>query len=93
MIVGAIIQARMSSKRFPGKVLKKCNGKPLLLHLISRLKVSKKLNQICVATSDKSSDDIIENLCKTINLPVYRGSLNNVLDRFYNACLKSPKAP
>lgn len=79
-----IICARCSSKRFPNKVLKKINGKELLLQVYDRVKYSECINRIIVATSKKRSDDNLEKLCKKNNIKCYRGSLNNVFSRFRN---------
>ncbi len=79
-----IICARCSSKRFPNKVLKKINGKELLLQVYNRVKYSKYINRIVVATSKKKSDDDLNKLCKKNNIECYRGSLNNVFLRFRN---------
>lgn len=81
----AILQARVSSSRLPGKVLKPLLGVPMLLRQIERLKKSRKIDRLLVATSTESSDDPIEKLCKEHELVCYRGSLNDVLDRFYQA--------
>jgi len=91
-MVLAILQARFSSSRFPGKVLKKILGKPMLLHQIERLSNSNWIDKLVVATSDDTSDDMVEKMCLDNNIEVYRGELNNVLDRFYR-CAKyySPK--
>jgi spore coat polysaccharide biosynthesis protein SpsF len=86
----AILQARLSSSRLPGKVLKSILGKPMLLHQIERLQHSKKIDKLVIATSDNVSDDAIENMCLDNNIEVFRGDLNNVLDRFYQ-CTKSFK--
>lgn len=88
----AIIQARMSSTRLPGKVLLEVDEKPLLAILISRLSNSKYINKVIVATSDHDSDDIIEEFCKENNVNCFRGDLNDVLSRYYQcAKLLSPK--
>ena len=88
----AILQARYSSSRLPGKVLKSILGKPMLLHQIERLSNSKMIDRLVVATSVDSSDDAIEQMCLDNNIEVFRGSLDNVLDRFYQcAKLYSPK--
>ena len=83
----AIIQARMGSSRLPGKVLKKI-GKNTILDLIyKRLKKSKEIDKIIIATSINKSDDKIINFCQSNNIEYYRGSEDNVLERFYNASL------
>ena len=81
----AILQARFSSSRLPGKVFKPILGKPMLLHQIERVLRSRKIDQFVVATSTDPSDDDLEILCRRINVPCFRGSLNDVLDRFYQA--------
>ena len=85
MKVGAIIQARMNSSRFPGKVLKKIGSKSVLEFLIDRLQRSKNLEQIVLATTTNSSDDDLERLAKTKNINIFRGSENDVLSRFSGA--------
>ena len=79
----AILQARFSSSRLPGKVLKPILGKPMLLHQIERVQHSKMIDKLVVATSVDSSDDKIEKMCINNNIEIFRGNLNNVLDRFY----------
>jgi len=83
-----IVQARMGSTRLPGKVLKKLGEKTALEHVIERLSQVKRDNKIIVATSDKCEDDEISVLCHKINIDCFRGSENNVLDRFYQAAKK-----
>jgi len=90
MIV-AIIQARMGSTRLPGKVLKEVNGKSLLMYQIERVKISKLLDKIVVATSMSSKDDLISDFCKRNNIDCFRGSENNVLSRYYE-CAKEFQA-
>ena len=79
----AILQARYSSSRLPKKVLKPILGKPMLLHQIERLKHSKMIDKLVVATSMSFSDNIIEKMCRDNNIDVFRGNLDDVLDRFY----------
>jgi len=80
----AIIQARMSSKRFPGKALHKVNKKPLLQYIIERLKNIEFLkDSIIVATSKQAADNPIEFFCNKNNVKCYRGQLNNVAGRFF----------
>ncbi|MGR3219391.1 MAG: cytidylyltransferase domain-containing protein [Candidatus Anammoxibacter sp.] len=81
----AIIQARMGSSRLPGKVLKPLAGKPALWHLIDRLKYSKYLKGIVVATTIEPEDDIIVEFCKENKVKWYRGSEKDVMDRYYRA--------
>ena len=81
----AIIQARMRSTRLPGKVMKDISGKPMLWHVIYRVKYSKLINKIVVATSTNREDDIIENFCKENRILFYRGDEEDVLKRYYEA--------
>lgn len=84
----AIIQARMSSSRLPGKVLFPLADKPVIEHVVLRLKHANTLNQIVVATSTEDDDDPIEHWAKSCEVHCFRGSLNDVLDRYYRAaCL------
>ena len=87
-MIAAIIQARMGSTRLPGKVLKEVEGKPLLQHMIERVTKSKLVDEFVVATSLKETDMKIENLCHRLNVRCFRGSEDDVLDRFYQ-CVKS----
>lgn len=81
----AFIQARMSSTRLPNKVLREILGESILNHLVSRLKNSKTIDKIVVLTSQEASDDAIEVECSQYGYECFRGSLNNVLERFYLA--------
>jgi len=78
----AIIQARMSSTRLPGKVLKELDGKPMLQWTIERLGSSKLLKKIVVTTSMGSGDDEVEEFCLAQNIECHRGPLKNVAQRF-----------
>jgi len=81
----ASIEARMTSSRLPGKVLMEINGKPVLEILIDRLKRSKYINEIVIATSSNDADDRIEELGKELNVAVFRGSEDDVLGRVVGA--------
>lgn len=81
----ATIEARMASSRLPGKVLLPLAGKPALERLIERLKRSKYLDGIVVATTDKPSDDVIEALAKQLGVGCFRGSEDDVLGRVLGA--------
>jgi len=83
----AILQARTSSTRFPGKVLKPILGHLMLSLQIERIQRSKKIDKLIVATSNDRSDNDIESLCINIQIPCFRGSLDDVLDRFYQTAL------
>jgi len=85
MTVVAIIQARTSSTRLPKKVLLDLEGKTVLERVIERVASAKNVDKVIVATSSDKSDDAIESLCKKIGIDCFRGSLNDVLDRFYAA--------
>jgi len=85
MKVVAIIQARMSSSRLPGKVLMPLAGKPVLAHIVERLSYCKMIEEIVVATTDGSSDDLVADYCVDNNINCYRGSLEDVLDRYYQS--------
>lgn len=81
----AIIQARVSSTRLPGKILAELAGKPLLYHVVSRVKQAKTITKVIVATTDKPNDNETEKCCKKIGVDCFRGSEDDVLDRFYQA--------
>lgn len=78
----AIIQARMSSTRLPGKVLKPLAGRPIIWHIYNRASRCNCVEKVIVATSDQSSDDPLVEFCHNNAMNVFRGSLNNVLSRF-----------
>ena len=84
-----LIQARMSSSRLPGKVLKKIEGKEILYHLVNNLKKSKYIKKIFVLTSNLIEDDRICNFCIKNNINFFRGSLNNTYLRFYSFLKKN----
>ena len=80
--VVAILQARMSSTRLPGKVLKPILGRPMLALQLERLARCTRLDDLVVATSDRPDDDPVADLCASEGVPCFRGSLPDVLDRF-----------
>jgi spore coat polysaccharide biosynthesis protein SpsF len=84
----AILQARVSSQRLPRKVMAPILGKPLLLWTIERVQRARTVDELVVATSSESADDELESLCKAAGVHCYRGSLNDVLDRFYQAAVR-----
>ena len=88
MKVVALIQARMNSTRLPKKIMMDIKSNPMIYYLISRLKLSKKINQIVLATTENSLDDNLVEFVSSIGVDIFRGRENNVLDRFYNAAKK-----
>lgn len=80
---GAIIQARTGSTRLPNKVLLKLQGKSVLEHVVQRVKRSKKIDKVVVATTTKKEDDRIVNICKKLNIDYFCGSEEGVLDRYF----------
>lgn len=87
MKVLAITQARYSSTRLPGKVLKKVQGKSLLEIHIKRILQSKLIDKLKVATTSEEDAINIVEICRDMNIDFYRGSLDNVLERFYFTAL------
>ena len=85
--MNCIIQVRMSSKRLPGKTLKKINKLPVLKILLNNLKKSKRIKKIVVATSKNSEDKKIIKYCKINKINFYIGPLHNVFNRLL-ACAK-----
>ena len=75
----------MSSTRLPGKVLMPLAGKPVLAHVVERLSYCRMLSGAIVATTVESSDDAIATFCESTGIPLFRGSLEDVLDRYYQA--------
>lgn len=88
-----IVQARMTSSRLPGKVLKKVLGRPLLQYLIERLQRCKSTGEVVIATSTDSSDDPIVALCGSLEVPVVRGPLDDVLLRYWMAAKRYEADP
>lgn len=78
----AIIQSRMTSARYPGKMLVPFLGKPIFAHIIDRIKMSKNKIQIILATSDNLTDDPLAIYAKYLGIQVVRGSLEDVMGRF-----------
>lgn len=81
----AIVQARMGSTRLPGKVLEDLAGQPMLVRVVNRTRLAKTLDAIVVATTTQPVDDIIVRLCKERDWSFFRGSEEDVLDRYYQA--------
>lgn len=84
-MITAVIQARTGSTRLPNKVLLPLAGKPMLVHVIARVKAAQKVEQVILATTTHDSDAALESLAQTLDVKCYRGSEDDVLDRFYQA--------
>ena len=87
MIVG-IIQARMSSSRLPGKAMMQIRGLPLLYYVINQVKQSKKLDNFVIATTTLPGDDKIASYSRSLGLDTFRGSVMDVMDRYYQCAKK-----
>ena len=88
MKIVAIIQARMGSQRLRGKSLADIAGQPLLGHVIDRVRGSKLINDVVLATTDQPVDMALVEYCATKNVQSYRGSVDDVLDRYYHAAMR-----
>jgi len=89
MRVVAIIQARMDSSRLPGKVLIPVAGKPLLWHIIYRLRKCTMVNDICLAIPETRANDILHDFGVEQGVAVVRGPEDNVLERYYLAAQRT----
>ncbi len=85
--IAAIIQCRLGSTRLPRKIFLDLNGKPIIKHLVERLKKSKKIEKIIIATTLDTQDDQVCEWCEEESLDYFRGDTENVLSRFYH-CAK-----
>ncbi len=86
-MITAIIQARMGSTRLPGKVLLPLGDTTVLGHTMRQVKKAEKIGKVIIATSTEKDDDRIEAYCKETGIEVFRGSSNDVLDRYYKAAI------
>jgi aminopeptidase-like protein/spore coat polysaccharide biosynthesis protein SpsF (cytidylyltransferase family) len=83
--VVALVQARMGSKRFPGKMLMPLGGRPILEWVLHRVKQARTLDKVVLATSDTTADEGLADLARANGVKVFRGSENDVLARFAGA--------
>lgn len=90
MITIVIIQARMGSTRLPGKVLMNLGHKPVIQHVIERAGAIVGVSRVVLATSTSSADDALTKFCESLGVPVFRGSEDDVLDRYYQAARQWP---
>jgi len=87
--ISIIIQARLTSSRFPNKIINKVLGKPIILLLINRLKLCKEIHDLIVAIPKNQKNKSLEKLLKTNNVKVFKGPENNTLKRYYEAAKKN----
>jgi len=87
-VIVAVVQARMGSSRLPKKSLADICGRPMLARLLDRVRAVRLLDKIVVATTDQASDDPIAQFCQQEGVSCFRGSEQDVLDRFYCAAKK-----
>jgi spore coat polysaccharide biosynthesis protein SpsF len=87
MRILGIVQARMTSSRLPGKVLVDIGGQPMLARVVERLRRAKVMDDVLVATTLDPTDDAVQAFCERRGYPCYRGSVHDVLDRYFQAAL------
>ena len=87
-MIAAIIQARTGSSRLPAKVLADIVGKPLLVHLINRVKAAKLVEGIIIATTTNEADRVISKMAGENGVDYFTGSEEDVLDRYYQVATK-----
>lgn len=88
MKIIAIVQARTGSTRYPNKVFAHLANQPLIWHVFNRLSYSKKISNVVLATTTNTNDDSLEAWANDNNISVYRGSENDVLERYFEAAKK-----
>lgn len=89
MRIVAIIQARMDSNRLPGKVMMNIAGKPMIWHIVQRLKNCKKLDDVVIATSDIANDKILIEFAKSNGCKIFTGDAYDVLGRYLKVSSES----
>ena len=80
-----VIQARMNSTRFPNKVMSDLSGAPLIERILQRVKRVKKIGKIIIATTKRKEDNILVEIAKSNRVEIFRGSENDLVDRYYQA--------
>ena len=83
-VILTIVQARISSTRLPGKVMKTILGEPMLFRQLERVQRAQHVGELVVATSENAEDDVLVDACRARGISCQRGSLDDVLDRFYS---------
>ena len=80
-----VIQARNNSTRFPGKIMNDLSGKPMIVRILQRVKKVKKIKKIILSTTKRKDDDILVKIAKSSKVEIFRGSENDLVDRYYQA--------
>ncbi|MDH5507139.1 MAG: NTP transferase domain-containing protein, partial [Anaerolineae bacterium] len=80
-----IIQARMASSRLPGKIMQDLAGRPMLAWVVARARRAKTTDEVVIATTTDPADDAVAAYCEQNGYAYYRGSMHDVLDRYYQA--------
>lgn len=88
--INIIVQARMGSTRLPGKILKPIMGRPMMDYLLERVQGIQIPHSLIIATTTNPQDDAIESFAKQKSILVFRGSEEDVLDRYYQTCCMYP---
>lgn len=88
-MIAVIIQARMGSTRLPGKVLADIEGRPMLWHIIQRVKQATKVDKVIVATTHLPEDQKVVEVAQSCGVEFFQGSEKDVLDRYYQAAKKA----
>ena len=88
----AVLQARMSSSRLPGKVLAPVLGQPMIARQVERLRRARRIDDLVVATSVEPGDDPLAAACADLGVTVFRGDLHDVLSRFCAVLEARPEA-
>lgn len=88
-MVVAVVQARMSSSRLPGKVLADVVGEPMILRQLARVRAAETVDRVIVATSLDASDDVLVSALEAAGVEVFRGSLADVLGRYLDAARRA----
>jgi spore coat polysaccharide biosynthesis protein SpsF len=89
-MIGVFVQARMSSSRFPGKVLAPFKGRPMILHVLQRVRTLFAMDSIVVLTSSEETDDPLVSYLEKRGVNVFRGPLTDVFQRFRMCALQFP---
>lgn len=85
MTVGAVILARLDSRRLPRKALRKVGNQPMIEHIIGRVQQATTVDGVVVATTDRPLDDALADFCVRLGVPVFRGDTDDVAKRFLGA--------